>query len=336
MDLTKLSRQAWTSACMTAAGFAVLLGSLGQFGRISVPLDAINNFSQIWMAAGVAGGLGLILVNGTARIWGIVAIVLMWTTAAVNFGSALLPVTDDRLTPELQIVQFNAYKANQTPDKSAQWILDQEPDIVILEEGALAGFKVRDLLRQTLPYTSDCLGSDGHRCSTMILSAEPPIASGGLAEGDPENRQTLSAAWARFDSDKGPFTVVGVHMRRPWPYDDQTADLQRLRAFVRSLNSPLTIVAGDFNQTPWTFGEKALRERMGLRLVTSGFRTWPALPLPVPGHPIIPLLAIDHVYAGPGWAITSIERGLPIGSDHLPVVVSMTTQSRRPKANPPM
>jgi len=325
MGLTKFSRLALGGLCMTAAGIAVLLGVLGQFGRISGPLDAINNFSQIWMAVGIAGGLGLILLGGSGRTPGVAAIVLIWAMATVNFANVFLPEVDDGLEAEFRIVQFNAFKANQSPAASAEWVLSQKPDVVVLEEGALEGAKVRDLLAPTLPWITDCLGADGHRCSTMILSAKPPIDSGGLADGDPENRRALSAVWAKFEGKKGAFTVVGAHMRRPWPYDDQSADLERLGAFVKKLNSPLTVVAGDFNQTPWTFSEKRLRDAMGLRLATSGFRTWPALPLPLPGRPVVPLLAIDHVYVGRGWTITSIAQGPPIGSDHLPVVVSLTT-----------
>ena len=41
-----------------------------------------------------------------------------------------------------------------------------------------------------------------------------------------------------------------------------------------------------------------------------------------------PLLPIDHLYAGPGWATVSVRRGPPLGSDHYPLVVTLAPVAR--------
>lgn len=334
MTAQKRARLALVGIFGCVAGASLVLGVLGQFGRICPPLDSINNFSQLWLLAGVLAGTGLVAISVRGRTAGFVVVAAMWALAFSNLGPLSLTETDDTLPPEVRLVQFNALKGNHDPEAAAAWILLQKPDIVVLEEGALAGARVRDLLRPKLPFVIDCLGDQGGRCSTMILSSKRPLDSGGLADGDPENRGALSAVWARFQGPRATFTVVGVHMVRPWPYGDQAKDLGHLAGFIRDLHSPHTIVAGDFNQTPWTFQQRAFRKTIGLTLISGGLPTWPASPIPVLGLPMTPLLAIDHVYAGHAWTVTAVKRGPVLGSDHLPVAVSLRSSSpSRPPEN---
>lgn len=330
MALTRWLRLSGVVIFGALASIALMLGVLGQFGRWSDLLDGINNFSQIWMLQGIVGGAGLLLFAGCARGFGILSIAAIWVFAGLNFTNVMAPVVDRDRDAELRVIQFNAFKDNRSPDAAAAWILAQEPDVVVLEEGARQGGAVRDLLKRQLPFVTDCLGQAGDRCSTMILSAERPFESGGLADGDPENRGALSSVWARFQGDRGPYTIVGAHIIRPWPYGDQTEDLRRLMEFVTTLDPRFTIVAGDFNQTPWTFRAKRLRETMNLRIATGGLRSWPVGPIPGIGRPMIPLLAIDHIYVGEGWTTTGISHGPPVGSDHLPIVIDLTTASSPP------
>ncbi len=68
------------------------------------------------------------------------------------------------------------------------------------------------------------------------------------------------------------------------------------------------------NAAPWTFAMRALdRGLRPLRRWTFWQPTYPAL---VKRRPTPPLLPIDHVYAGPGWARTRIARFRTPGSDH--------------------
>ena len=66
----------------------------------------------------------------------------------------------------------------------------------------------------------------------------------------------------------------------------------------------------------------AVRERLAEGDVFSAARLlgrdWP-----------LPVLPIDHVYAGPGWATVSVERGPSIGSDHYPLVVILAPVAPR-------
>ncbi len=105
-----------------------------------------------------------------------------------------------------------------------------------------------------------------------------------------------------------------------------------LAARIQALGDPAAILAGDFNAAPWSFAlrrQDAALQNLGLARLTRALFTWPtprfrrfALPSPVP------LLPIDHVYAGANWRAVSVTGGPPLGSDHFPVVV---TVERRPR-----
>ncbi len=169
-------------------------------------------------------------------------------------------------------------------------------------------------LRSLYPYQVSCVAA--MHCSTVILSRRPFIASGGLAQGDPENRKGLSAAWATIASRAGPATIVAAHLDRPWPWHSGPDDVAMLARFVRRQNGATTLVAGDFNRPAWSFQTGQLTDTLGLARARD-IRSWPAMT----GLP--PLLAIDHIFLGAGWRVIRISRGPALGSDHYPLLLRL-------------
>jgi endonuclease/exonuclease/phosphatase (EEP) superfamily protein YafD len=86
------------------------------------------------------------------------------------------------------------------------------------------------------------------------------------------------------------------------------------------------ILTGDFNATPWSAELRRLDRTLGLSRRDRGLATWPAQ---LSGRTWrLPFMPIDHVYAGPDWATVSVERGPWVGSDHYPVIVTLTPRKR--------
>jgi endonuclease/exonuclease/phosphatase (EEP) superfamily protein YafD len=83
------------------------------------------------------------------------------------------------------------------------------------------------------------------------------------------------------------------------------------------------IVAGDFNQTPWTPWHRAFRERSGL--VDAAGTSWPeATRRPFGGLPWSLLATpIDRVLVRPGIGVTGFHVGPQFGSDHNPVTADL-------------
>ena len=284
--------------------------------------DLLNEFAPVILLIGCAAILtALIAGAGLRRALVLPTIMLMTGSAAL-----VLPELSGRMRSPtcrpgaLKFVQFNVDKANGDPALAADWILRQNPDVISLEEGLMRGAEVVRLLKPAFRYQVSCL--PGMRCSTVILSRQPALASGGLAHGDPENRKTFSATWVRFASSGGPFTFMAVHFDRPWQWDKIDRSDEVLSEFLAHQDRRRLVIGGDFNQTPWTFAMGRRDRAIGLPRLTRALPTWPAYK--IAGRDGPPILPIDHVYAGTDWSVGCIERGPWLGSDHYPVVFSLS------------
>jgi len=311
-----------TFACAAAA-------AVGQFGRISEACDFANQFAPLWMACGVAAAivasiLGSWPLRGASVIAGtlIVGLGLVQTGPDV-FARATTQWRVGAAERPLKIVSFNVWKSNQDPSATAAWILREDPDVIILADAAGKGQLVADDLHARYPYGVRCARWN---CSTLLLSKQPSVRAGGLAHGDPENRQGLSAAWATFVDSEGEFTVIAVHMPRPWPYGTQATQQRLLIDDVAQMDRRRMIVAGDFNATPWSFALQRMDRGLGLPRRTRAVFTWPAR-LPHGMQAISPILPIDQVYASDAWSTVSVARGPMLGSDHYPLVFQLAPNS---------
>ena len=105
-------------------------------------------------------------------------------------------------------------------------------------------------------------------------------------------------------------------------YRARNAQLNDLTGILHAFDGPW-IVAGDFNATPWSADYRRFEGQTGLRNVRRGFGllpTWPSqlLALGIP---------IDHVLVSPDFAVTEAKTGPDIGSDHRPVIATLTLRT---------
>lgn len=308
-----LGTAAWpVLALATSAALA------GWLAFAAAPFDLVNNLLPLWLGAGLAAAGVILACRGRSAGLAICLAVMLASglppvilEAAAAWSEEAPTATGETIT----LLQFNVLKSNATPAAVATWIERERPDVITMEETLSANRLILQQLRPLYPYQVSCLSR--LRCSTVILSRRRPLASGGLARGDPENQAALSAAWARFAGRGGPFTVVAVHMVRPWPWGEQEGGRAALAAFLAGLDRRRTIVAGDFNLTPWTVAMRHQDRMLGLPRRTRLLPTWPAM---VKGRRTPAVMPIDHVYSGADWRPVSIRRGPSLGSDHRPVI----------------
>jgi endonuclease/exonuclease/phosphatase (EEP) superfamily protein YafD len=305
---------------------AIVLTFVGLGGAVWPKADFLNQFAPVWALAGLASLTLLALGRRSRRPAAAAAAALLLAAGAAALMGPDLAARAGRhwaQTPhQVRIVQFNVWKGNRSASRAADWVLAQDPDIVVLEEAANRGEEVARRLAPSYPFRVTCRGA--RSCSTVILSRRPPVASEGLARGDAENRKALSAAWARYDFGGRGLTVFAVHLSRPWPWGGQEEDRRKLIAEVRRLPDQNLIVLGDFNTTPWTFAGKRQDEALQMNRITRALFTWPLYYRPrVRVYPMIPIMPIDQAYLRPGLLPVAVRSGPELGSDHRPVVIDL-------------
>lgn len=333
LPVHRLSARRILSAVMATVTLALaLLLCCGRLGEWLPAFDFLNNFTPLWLIAGMLSGIAWLACRcGRRRPLLAMTVILMSGGAGILpeilRARTSLPAAPHRASV-LRIVQFNTWKDNPTPLAAARWLLDQHADVLFLDEVAPDG-PLLHALAPTYPYKQTC-GVEG-RCSTLILTRIRPLASGGLARDDPENRRGLSAAWMQLPTRCGPMLAIATHMSRPWPWSGAERDLRQLVAAISAFDRDRIVLAGDFNLTPWTFRMRWQDRRLGLNRATYAMPSWPS-PLGLYGISLPPMLPLDHIYTGASWQVGNVVRGPIIGSDHYPL--STTVSDRDCHARP--
>jgi endonuclease/exonuclease/phosphatase (EEP) superfamily protein YafD len=311
--LCRILALATASAC-AAAGLA------GQIGRWSESLDVLNHFAPYWLALAVAAALLWLACGPKGRSTPILAgaAALIWVLVmAPETLEALRPSPPERGQPSFKVIQVNLWFRNEDPAATISWILAQKADVLVLEESS---HPIINPLRKQYPYRVTCTGVP--YCPTMILSKTPPLGFGGLT--GPDGWTGSHVAWGAYAAQGGPVTVVGAHLRWPYPTGVQSRETDLVAGLLAKLPKDRMIVTGDFNSTPWSFSMQRQDRLFGLERRTHGLFTWPATdPHHFRIHSPIPLLPLDQVYAGAGWRAISIQRGPRIGSDHFPLAIDL-------------
>jgi endonuclease/exonuclease/phosphatase (EEP) superfamily protein YafD len=210
---------------------------------------------------------------------------------------------------QIKVIQINALRSNVDIRRVADWLIAQNPDVVTISE---ARHDLRDLLIRRAGWST--AGAHG---SLMIFTREPYLQM---------DRPTLrpgagvSFVNATYASRSGPIEIVTTHL--DWPTSPLVArQLRDLEDVVGRLPRERMILTGDFNAAPWSAELRRLDTSLGLVRRDRAVATWPAQ---ISGRPWpVPLVPIDHIYAGRGWATVKVERGPWLGSDHYPLVVTL-------------
>ena len=296
--------------CATAAAL-----SLG--GAFSPYLDVLSHFALIYLAAAAAGTiLALFLRNwGRRVVLGLGAVTLAASLALIvpELMRDVGPTAPAAAPGQIKIVQFNALRGNPDLPQALDWIVAQDPDIVTIQE-ARPG--LRDALVKRTGWA--VAGSQG---SLMIFSR-----SARITMDRPKTAWPLHWVNATYPSASGPFEVVTVH--HDWPTSSRHARQRDLLTdLVGRLPRERMILTGDFNSASWS---AALRRTDAELDLIRRDRAMPTFPADRRGFRWpVPVLPIDHVYAGPGWATVKIERGPRLGSDHYPIVITLAPRAPR-------
>jgi endonuclease/exonuclease/phosphatase (EEP) superfamily protein YafD len=314
-------------AALILSAISAVAAVLSLGGAVSQRLDVLTHLTPLWLVMSLLA-LALHGLSGAGRGPPILAAVSIAICAGLMVPELVAKVTARRVPPAdqtVKIVQYNIWDHNRDPAATAQWILAEDPDIVVLEEtgdGAIPA-----ALASRYPYRAPC-DKGPERCATTILAKTQPVGGGQLIWAKLKRRH--AGAWATFGSGPQAFTIVGTHYQWPEPLARQAPQAARFADTLERYDPKSLIVVGDFNLTPWSFALRRQDARFsGLTRLTHAIFTFPAgeiaywrMTFP------FPLLPIDQVYAGSDWRPVSIRRGPHMGSDHYPIVATLTRQVR--------
>ncbi|MBO9557170.1 MAG: endonuclease/exonuclease/phosphatase family protein [Caulobacter sp.] len=302
---------------------AAVMGLACLGGAFSVKLDALTHVAPVWLVLGLAGmTLACIFARDGERraVMGLAAVGVLSTAVLIvpEVLSALHRPAKPIPGQTVKLIQFNVWGENNNPKATADWILAQNADVVMIEEGGGSAFPIVRALGKAYPNHLTC--RDRHGCDTWIFSRWPLLAHRSFTE----DKLPLFGAWATLDHPKGPFTVAATHFIWPFPGGPQQAQSRLLVKTLSPFPKDSLILTGDFNSTPWSWSLRRQDKALGLKRRTRALASWPSGEFSRVASAPFPILPIDHVYAGKVWKTVKVERGPKLGSDHRAVVITLT------------
>ncbi len=218
----------------------------------------------------------------------------------------------------IQVLHLNVFRFNGEHQRVLNYIEKTHPDFISLAEFDANWIKATQdsaVLKQFPYHQIDAT-------SRLALFSRYPLKQLDfipVAPGQSEGRDALIIA--RFELDDELVALALMHPKPPiLPYlvQRQQAHLTELKTRLPTFPKRF-ILLGDFNMTSWSAVFHRLTHDMGVRDTRLGL----GLQLSWPVHSPLMMLPIDHALVTEGWVVLSRHTGEWVGSDHLPVHLTL-------------
>ncbi len=319
--MTLWRRLTWLAA-ISVAGVTVV-AALAPFSATA----AIVNHLLLQVAVGTTAVLAVTALMRRWRPALVIVLAMVGQAVMMASGAHLRDVTASAYAAPieaaedqavLRVITYNVLGSNRNYDATVDFLRRQAADVVLLNEVHGPWFRALAALTDVYPYTLDCSGI--RWCNLAVLSRLP---LGDTYVGRPGSYapQMADVTVRALGRDVRLLGTHLVHGLVPGGFARQGLEVQRVADRVNLRRMP-TVLAGDFNMSPWAPRLQAMADRAGLTVTPSLFGTWPA-GLPMPAR-----IPIDHVLVSPDLQVTDRRLGPALGSDHRPVIATIALAAR--------
>ncbi|MCB1098847.1 MAG: endonuclease/exonuclease/phosphatase family protein [Verrucomicrobiae bacterium] len=291
-------------------------------------LDLLTQFRVYWIPVTLA--LAVLFLCWRKKGTALVALgtCLFCITSLWRYSFAANPIPPDM--PVLRVIAYNLRSSDRDATEIVEYLKAQSADVIILIEVKASWLRKLGELRSLYPHE---IAETRPGAQGMWLLSRYPLR---MVDADGiSTAQRYPYISTIIDTQSGPVRFVGVHPSVPISLRGartRNAQFVTFADIARRSTDP-TILAGDFNCTPFSGHFRRMLGDGGLRdsAIGFGFRnTW---------HRDISFLPIDHVLISEGIGVSKHTIGPQMGSDHHPLVVdlhlpSANRNSTQPRPHP--
>lgn len=216
---------------------------------------------------------------------------------------------------DIRLLNANVLASNGNYEKLKRLVQDTDPDILIVQEITPAWIESLQSLKARYPYSVTEPRDDPFG---IALFSKLPLEATAVIHAEPRGYPQIQAA---VISGGERLQLIGAHTANPignGGYWARNLHLDGIAALAARTPAPL-VVAGDLNISIWSNHYRRLVRDTGLRNAREGFGVEPTWPVFFPPA----MIPIDHFLVSGDIEVTSYQTGPDIGSDHLPVAVTL-------------
>lgn len=293
--------------CAIGLALATVAGSLGAWHWT---LDLFSHFRCYYFGFAVVTLIGVWRRKQSVLRWCLAA-VLLWNGALIApYLPYARPETQGDKIP-ISIVSLNVHTRNPEKKTVIDYLRKARPDLIVVMEIDVEWTAALKELHDLYPHRLMNPRSDnfGIGLLSMWPLSRPRIVD--FADND------LPSIVATVQHESSKFQMIATHPLPPIGgvrAEERNRQLRKAADFVKTSTDP-TVVAGDFNATPWSsaFHDFAKHSELQDSAIGRGVQaSWNA-------RAWFMRIPIDHVFVPAGTRILDRDIGPNVGSDHFPV-----------------
>ena len=304
---------------MTPDGLLQVAAVLTVLFSVLTALDTRQHYIELFShfrPQYLVGSLLLLVVFAIRRraIYSLLLVVALTINASYVlpwFGDSEAATGDTRL----KFLYANVLSTNRDHGRLLDLIDSERPDIIFLQEMSAHWLEALQPLESDYPFIYSAAREDNFG---IAMWSRLPLASATHVDSPPLGYPTIIAT-ARIGGTV--LTLISTHPMIPLGRDNfaaRNAQLQSVAEIVAQTSDEVLLL-GDLNASVWDRHYRHFEASTGLRNARRGNGILPTWPTFMP----VAMIPIDHVLVSSRIGIIDIKTGPRIGSDHLPLIVTV-------------
>ncbi|MDJ0941022.1 MAG: endonuclease/exonuclease/phosphatase family protein [Woeseiaceae bacterium] len=227
-----------------------------------------------------------------------------------------LPNGSEADSSDVTVVLSNVLASNGNAERFLSFVEETQPELLIMQEATPDWIQQIDSLDSSYPYKVTEPRDDPFG---IALYSKFPLDVTAVNASYPLDFPEIVARAIIADQR---LNIISTHPIPPigqTNYGSRNLQLDAVAKLAARTPEPLMLI-GDLNITMWANHYDRLVETSGLQNARQGFGIKPTWPLFMP----FAMIPIDHCMVSDDITVTSFRTGPNIGSDHLPIVVTLS------------
>ncbi len=287
----------------------LLLGFLGKYHWI---LDGFSHFRVYYCFYFMFLGVGALSLKMKKEA---IAGLAFFLLSGIGLVKYYVPIDKVDSVADIKILSINLLSSNNNSDEVLDFIINEDPDLIVLQEVNQKWDTYLSSLGSTFPFKLTEIREDNF--GLVVLSKVELIDTEKIILSN----SGVPSFYFKINMDSKETHFIATHPLPPIGtdyFDYRNEQFTNLNKMVKRLNGSKVLI-GDLNTTSFSPNFNRIIEGTSLRDSRLGFGLQPSWNAQIPFISV----TIDHILISKEIMVTNRMVGPDIGSDHFPVIIKI-------------